>query len=235
MYATISWETKRSFREIYAWNPLRGDSVGFHASQLTIPRVVPLFVMDLPALYLQTAKLVLFFFLIYVLFAILIKILKKKRTKNQPISNWPPVNPFKSQSLIEKPIRLPYGLRRTLFTQTEAKFFNELLTALREHNVLIFTKVRLADLVYVQNQHKNWGYWNKINSKHIDFVICDLDSKPLLCIELDGYSHQFKNAIKNDAFKDELFKQLDIDLLRVSVSGGYEFSVIVDRLGGTKT
>ncbi|MCK5490270.1 MAG: DUF2726 domain-containing protein [Candidatus Pacebacteria bacterium] len=58
---------------------------------------------------------------------------------------------------------------------------------------IVLSKVRIEDFVKVKTgiaKNKRFGFRNKIKSRHIDFLICDLaTTKPILAIELDGASH----------------------------------------------
>ncbi len=64
-----------------------------------------------------------------------------------------------------------------------------------------------------------FGFRNKIKSRHIDFLICDREStKPLLAIELDGYSHNNYNRIKRDDFVDSAYKDIRLPVERLRVA-----------------
>lgn len=117
----------------------------------------------------------------------------------------------------------PYVLNSKFFTRSELKFYYLLKAALKNYDVLIFSKVRLADFVNVATQTRNYTYWNKIKSKHIDFLICAKDSTPLVCIELDGDSHNLLKTRLNDEFKNELFLQIGIPFIRYKVAQSYDF------------
>ncbi len=124
----------------------------------------------------------------------------------------------------------PYTLNKYILSKSELMFYRELSNALKSENILIFPKVRLADILTVENIHANYGYLNKIKSKHVDFVICTKDSTPIVCIELDGTSHYRKSSKENDKFKNLLFDELDIKLIRLSVSQKYDFSFIISQV-----
>ena len=64
-------------------------------------------------------------------------------------------------------------------------------------------------------------YFNKIASKSIDFVLVDKKCRIKLCIELDDNRNKKKNRIERDNFINELFKELEIDLLRYPVYNIY--------------
>ena len=64
--------------------------------------------------------------------------------------------------------------------------------------------------------------FNKIKSKHVDFVLSDLNGKIILCIELDDSTHNISK--KNDIFKDKLFNTMELPLLRYKTGHTYDFS-----------
>ncbi len=84
--------------------------------------------------------------------------------------------------------------------------------------------VRLADLVYIaRGIEKRQSFFNKIQSKHIDFVLCNKNEiKPILAIELDDSSHQKPDRQKRDEFVDNALKQAGLPLLRVPARGNYD-------------
>ena len=77
---------------------------------------------------------------------------------------------------------------------------------------------------------KDISYFNKIRSKTIDFVITDINGKIITCIELDDPSHVKDNRQERDNFIDELFKQLDISLIRIPVQGYYDMQEIENKI-----
>ena len=64
---------------------------------------------------------------------------------------------------------------------------------------MILAKVRLADLVDADKRHRLWrANFNRVCSKHIDFVICDLALSPIIAVELDDSSHQLPERQARD-------------------------------------
>ncbi len=129
-----------------------------------------------------------------------------------------------------------YNLRvNKIFTKTEMYFFRQLKEYIKNINkdLNIFTKVRIADIV------KDWRYnyydkiktFNKINRKHVDFILSDDFWNIKLIIELDWYSHNNYQVRKNDEMKNELFQILKIPFIRYKVKmGKYDFSQIKEIL-----
>ena len=109
-------------------------------------------------------------------------------------------------------------------TLNEMKFYNVLLEIAKELDYILFSQVSLYNIISMQNNldySTHTKYFNKIASKSIDFVLVDKKCRIKLCIELDDNSHKKKNRIERDNFINELFKELEIDLLRYPVYNVY--------------
>ncbi|MCL2860287.1 MAG: DUF2726 domain-containing protein [Oscillospiraceae bacterium] len=115
-----------------------------------------------------------------------------------------------------------YKSKTYLFTQTELMFYKQLVKVTDKLNLVIFPKIRIADIVNIDNKSKYIEYFNKVKSKHVDFLICDKSNcKIRFCIELDDYTHNREKQIQNDNFKNTLFNEIGIKLLRIKVSNFY--------------
>ncbi len=96
-----------------------------------------------------------------------------------------------------------YRLRDDFVSRAEASFFHTLRTVVGD-GALIFPKVNLADLLYAPRQRERLSAWNRINRKHIDFVLCDPRTlAPVLAVELDDRSHRRPDRAERDAFLDD--------------------------------
>jgi len=118
---------------------------------------------------------------------------------------------------------LPYTRTEYFFTITERNFYNKIVPIAEKMNTVIFSKVRLADLISVKEKSKDYyKHWNKIKSKHIDFVICDKNSyKPLFVLELDDKSHEKENRIERDKFVDNALSNAKVPIFHIKVSNSY--------------
>ncbi len=125
---------------------------------------------------------------------------------------------------------MPYRLKKYFFSKTEQEFFRELSLALDKEKYTIFPKVRLADFVEVTASKVNHQkYLNSIKAKHIDFVIWNIEeSKIALAIELDGKSHQSEKMKESDGFKDNLYNEIELKLVRVLV--GTDFRSEIEKI-----
>nr|MDD3720806.1 DUF2726 domain-containing protein [Candidatus Gracilibacteria bacterium] len=107
---------------------------------------------------------------------------------------------------------------KNLFTSQELKLFYQLKEHFSNKNIFIFSKVRIADLVETKSyisRSDYFSFFGRTSQKHIDFVLTDFKGKILCLIELDGETHNYhERTIKNDRFKDELFLNIGIPLIR---------------------
>jgi very-short-patch-repair endonuclease len=128
--------------------------------------------------------------------------------------------------------KLPYDPRGSLLSQGEMAFYIKLRQAV-EGRWSIFSKVRLADLLKVKSTLSKTGTWqNKINQKHIDFVICDHETLvPKLVIELDDATHQRVDRKLRDEFVDAAFSSAKLQLVRVKAQADYKIDDIKKLLG----
>ena len=111
-----------------------------------------------------------------------------------------------------------------LLTPTEAAFYPVLDDIARRHGLLLFCKVRLADVAktaHAENYNTYMKYFGKVKSKHLDFVLCGSDFVPVVVIELDDPSHENKPNRENDMLKDVVLESIDLPLIRVPVARHY--------------
>ena len=79
----------------------------------------------------------------------------------------------------------------------------------------VFAKVRLLDIIEPNKNISNYQtYFNKIQSKHVDFLICKPNVTTLCVIEIDDNSHQnIKRAVR-DNFVDDILNLCNIPIIR---------------------
>ncbi len=125
---------------------------------------------------------------------------------------------------------LPYKAKHYFFTRSEQEFLRIFSGVIDHRKYLIFSKVRLADFIEVTARGKEYrGWWNKIKSKHVDFLLWDLErNKIALVVELDGKSHRKEKTRERDAFVNKLYEQIHIRLERIKV--GSDFKAEAERI-----
>ncbi|MCL1842794.1 MAG: DUF2726 domain-containing protein [Defluviitaleaceae bacterium] len=134
----------------------------------------------------------------------------EKRRKNLVVK-------FK-QNKIKQNSKNPYMLNLALLTMREASFFRVLNPLAAKHQLHIFSKPRIADFVKVnldKNDSKFYSYFNQIAMKHIDFLLCNQDFKPILGFEVDDSTHQRPKRVERDSFVDGLYKVIGLPVYHV--------------------
>lgn len=123
-----------------------------------------------------------------------------------------------------------FSKKSYFFTPAERKFYSVLVEAVGDE-VIVFGQCRVADLIDVDSK-KYFGAFNRIKSKHVDFVLVEKSDFSLLCaIELDDKSHRRFDRVKRDKFLDDLFAQVGLPLFRFKVRSEYSVRDIQEGLG----
>ena len=117
---------------------------------------------------------------------------------------------------------LPFRKRDYLFTAAERSFY-EVLRSVTQDRLHVFPKVRLVDLVYLPGGTENrLAHMNRVMSKHVDFVLCDLQTvTPVLVIELDDSSHVRADRQARDATVDNVLGAAGLPILHVAAKEFY--------------
>lgn len=171
--------------------------------------------------------MIILFLIIITIFFILIHIDTqnyKKRLKKYELRKENQKNDIIKDELKDKTeiteLQKYYRKKRYITTQNELNMYRKLLNICKKYNLILLTQVALYEIIEVNLPKDNKDYikyFNKIKSKTIDFVIVDEDTTRIrLCIELDDYTHNYKNRIIRDEFINNLFKDLDISILRIT-------------------
>lgn len=93
----------------------------------------------------------------------------------------------------------PYIKRAVLLTAGERRFFHEGLNPAISGRYLVSFKVRLADVITVEEWQSTHG--RKIAQKHIDFVLITPNATRIVAaIELNDATHDSTDRKKRDAF-----------------------------------
>ncbi|MCU0498462.1 MAG: DUF2726 domain-containing protein [Anaerolineae bacterium] len=126
----------------------------------------------------------------------------------------------------------PYQLRDHFLSPAELSFFEVLRTVVGNQATLC-TKVGLSDLFRVKNDDASAyrRYTNKIDRKHVDFLLCDSSTmRPILGIELDDKSHQRADRRERDAFVDQVFQAAGLPLVHIPVKRTYGIAELSAQL-----
>ena len=120
-----------------------------------------------------------------------------------------------------EPDALPYRTRDDFLSPAELSFRHVLSSVLKEQ-VVICPKVRLGDVFFVGKTDRWQHFNNRINNKHVDFLLCDAKTlKPLAGVELDDASHSRPDREERDEFVDSVFDAAGLPLVRVKAQRDY--------------
>lgn len=112
--------------------------------------------------------------------------------------------------------------KRKFLTDNEKRYYNYLSNYAEKRNFQIISKIRLADLIEVDEKYSTRNIdkkisFSKISSKHIDFALCNKqDLEPLLLIEIDDNSHNRPDRIERDKFIDKSLRTAGYKIIHIN-------------------
>ncbi len=126
---------------------------------------------------------------------------------------------------------LPYRVRDDFLSPAEASFFRVLVHACGEQ-YRVFPKVRLSDVLFVKKGSDDYvKFRNKINQRHLDFLLCDSKTlRPAIGLELDDSSHNRPERKNSDDFLNRAFGSAGMTLVRIPVAKAYSVQDIRSKL-----
>lgn len=105
--------------------------------------------------------------------------------------------------------------KKYLLTKNEYYEYKQLKTILDKYEMIICPKVRLLDIIEPLQGDNFKGALAKVQSKHVDFVICDKNLFIKGIIELDDNSHNAPDRIERDRFVDEILTNVGYKIIHV--------------------
>lgn len=138
---------------------------------------------------------------------------KKEATANKQRAQLP-----QEENQVNIPVeKIPY-IRKNLMTKNEWSFYKQLKPIADELKLSILCKTRVADLVDIEKglSKSEWQTaFNRINKKHIDFILCKPENLyPVLLIELDDSTHDTEKGQKRDEFIEKVLDKAGYKLFR---------------------
>lgn len=120
-----------------------------------------------------------------------------------------------------------------LLTPAERSFFGVLNNVVADY-LVVFAKVRVADVLAPQKgmTRSNWQRaFNRISSKHFDFVLCEKDDLSIVCaIELNDKSHSNSQRQQRDKFLREICESANLPLIEFTARKSYRTDEMRDAL-----
>lgn len=127
-------------------------------------------------------------------------------------------------------LELPYCLRDDFLSPAEFSFYRVLQLAVRDQGI-VCPKVNLADIFFVSRPNENQAYRNRIDRKHVDFLVCHPRTmKPQFGVELDDKSHGRSDRVERDEFVNEVFQAAGLPLIRKPAKAAYEPQALAAEL-----
>jgi hypothetical protein len=135
--------------------------------------------------------------------------------------------------------RLPYRLREPFLASTELALYRTLVELMGDR-YSICPKVSLNDVFYIVRPNENVHFFNKFFRKHVDFLLCDLQTlAPAFGVDIVRPISK-NEARESDKFLDDLFTNAGLPLVHVPSSESYDpsdvinlFQLAVVKIGGT--
>lgn len=102
-----------------------------------------------------------------------------------------------------------------LLTKNEWYEYRKLKEYAGKMNLQVCPKVRLLDIIEPRSGSNNYmALIGKIQSKHVDFVICDQNLYIKAILELDDNSHNRADRQERDHFVDEILSSVGYKVIR---------------------
>ena len=124
----------------------------------------------------------------------------------------------------------PYGIRDNFLSAAELQVYQVLRRVIPEEWTVL-AKVRIADILYTKRPNENFGAQNKIQMKHVDFVLCEVETmKVLAAVELDDSSHNSPKTQKRDELVNGAFAAAGMPLIRFRVRAQYDANEVANTI-----
>jgi hypothetical protein len=149
-------------------------------------------------MYLIIGAVILIFFIFFAV-----------KSKKNPAENPRITTPEKTNE------SLPYRAAASVLTPNEQNFYKILKPIADKYGLIVFTKIRLADLVTIPAGQNYIKWFNKIAQKHIDFILCKNNFSVKIVFEIDDKSHDKPNRVQRDAFVDKVCETAKIKIVHL--------------------
>lgn len=127
----------------------------------------------------------------------------------------------------------PYVKCEALFTPTERSFLGALEQSVGGQ-YRIMGKVRLGDIVAVEKRiasSSRQSALNRINSKHVDFVLCDPQTLAIrLVVELDDRTHERADRKARDEFVNAALAAAGVPIARIPARSAYSVAELSQQI-----
>jgi hypothetical protein len=108
------------------------------------------------------------------------------------------------------------GLKKRLLNKSEERTYSEITSVEHIKESDVFSKIRIADVLRIENSGVTADLYSYALKAHFDFVIADKNLEPIFAIEFDGPSHIEPEQIQRDQKKIALCELFDFPILRIN-------------------
>jgi len=105
---------------------------------------------------------------------------------------------------------------RKFFNNYERVTYEKLKAVADNVGAHVFSKVRLADVIPVNNSGISSEQFTFALKSHVDFLVTNTEHEPQFCVEFDGPTHRNKEQIRRDEIKNKLLEHFDMPYLRIN-------------------
>jgi Protein of unknown function (DUF2726) len=105
---------------------------------------------------------------------------------------------------------------KKLLNLHEEAIRSRLKAACSEWGATVFAKVRIADVLPIENSGISDADFRFALRSHFDFVVCDAEHTPLFAVEFDGPSHDKPEQARRDIQKNGLCERFQFPILRIN-------------------
>lgn len=127
-----------------------------------------------------------------------------------------------------------YDAHKNLMSIAELSFYHALNQAIGD-DYLVFAKVRIADVLKPKKNLYHRSEWqtafNRISSKHFDFVLCDPKTLSICkVVELNDSSHHKPDRIRRDNFVFTACQSAELPLLMINAARTYDLNTLREQI-----
>ncbi len=121
----------------------------------------------------------------------------------------------------------PYKVKKKFLSESENSLYKT-LTQWKEGQVLVFPKVSLGEILFVNlnDRSSRTKYYNKIDRKNIDFLICDINTmKPVCGVDLEGSRNK-----QMEEFVKKVFESAGLNYIKFEQKKRYDLNEVKEKL-----
>ena len=105
----------------------------------------------------------------------------------------------------------------SLLNRSEETVLRELEKVVSDNGMRVFVKLRLSDVIQKGSTYLTGREFDFYTRSHCDFVVADVDARPVMIVEYDGPLHQSSaKQQERDKIKNEICKRAGLGLLRIN-------------------